>query len=164
MTKLQCVETCRKQYQDYSVYNGDLSTCHCMDVLETDLVIIKHPARCGGKHYQVFRNSDFPAVTSCDDLYFKKQALFWDDYRIGNIAGSCHYSKPANLLYGSWNQKSEKLARTSLLFSDKISVDTPDQGDLSSILIGPAPTSLLSLVESFQLLKYFDMVGWLPST
>ena len=48
--------------------------------------------------------------------------------RIGNIAGSCHYSKPAHLVYGSWNQKSEKLGRTAIMFSDKVSVETPDQG------------------------------------
>ena len=78
--------------------------------------------------WQVFKNSDFPAATSCDDLYFKKQAFFWDDYRIDNIGGSCEYSKPAHLLYGSWDQKSEKLARTALMFSDKVSVESPDQG------------------------------------
>ena len=53
VTKLQCVETCRKQYQDYSVFNDDLNTCHCIDVLETDLEIINNPYRCEGKHYKV---------------------------------------------------------------------------------------------------------------
>ena len=77
---------------------------------------------------QVFRNSDFPAATSCDDLYFKKQALFWADYKIGNIGGSCHFSKPPDQLYSSWNQKSEKLGRTAIMFSDKVSAETPDEG------------------------------------
>ena len=125
---MQCIETCRSRNKDYAVFNEVLKTCHCIHVLESDLEIIDNPYGCEDKHYKVFSTSVFPAPQSCDSLYFRKQVFFWDDYKLGNIAGTCPYSKPAELYYDSWDQKAEKLARTSLMFSDKVSVETPDQG------------------------------------
>ena len=65
---------------------------------------------------------------SCDHLYFSKQVLFWGDYRVGDIAGRCHYSKPAELVSDAWDQKAEKLAGSSLMFGDSLSRETPAQG------------------------------------
>ena len=76
----------------------------------------------------MFNISVFAESPSCDHLYFSKQVFFWDDYKVGNIPGRCHYSSPAKLVSNSWDQKAEKLARKSLMFSDLLSVESPDQG------------------------------------
>ena len=128
VSKVQCIETCRNNYNDYAVFNADLKTCHCIQALESDLEIIDNPYGCEDKHYKVFSTSIFPAAKTCDNLYFRKQVQFWDEYKVGDVDGVCEYSAPAKLSAGSWNQKAEKLARTSIMFSDKVSVETPDQG------------------------------------
>ena len=76
----------------------------------------------------MFSVAEFPESPTCDDLYFRKGVMFWDDYTVGGISGSCHYNKPASFDGYNWDQKSEKLARTSLMFTDKTSVQSPDQG------------------------------------
>ena len=54
--------------------------------------------------------------------------MYWDNYNVGGISGSCHYNKPASYNGYKWDQKSEKLARTSIMFTDKTSIQSPDQG------------------------------------
>ena len=54
--------------------------------------------------------------------------ILWDYYKVGGVYGTCQYSKPAWYNGYNWNQKSEKLARTSLMFSDKTSVQSPNTG------------------------------------
>ena len=76
----------------------------------------------------MFNISVFSESPSCDHLYFTKQVFFWGDYKVGNIAGRCQYSSPAQLLSSAWDQKAEKLARRSLMFSDLLSLESPDQG------------------------------------
>lgn len=76
----------------------------------------------------MFNISVFEESPTCDHLYFSKQVLFWGDYKVANIAGRCQYSKPAELVSAAWDQKAEKLARSSLMWSDPVSRATPDQG------------------------------------
>ena len=77
---------------------------------------------------KVFSIAEFPESPTCDDLYFRKGVMFWDDYLVGGVEGSCHYNKPVSFNGYKWDQKSEKLARTSLMFTDKTSIQSPDQG------------------------------------
>ena len=77
---------------------------------------------------QVFSIDEFAESSSCDDLYFRKSVMFWDNYQVGGVSGSCHYNKPASYNGYKWDQKSEKLARTSIMFTDKTSIQSPDQG------------------------------------
>ena len=54
--------------------------------------------------------------------------IFWDQYKGGGVYGSCHYNKPAFYNGYNWDQKAEKLARTSLMFSDKTSIQSAGSG------------------------------------
>ena len=47
---------------------------------------------------------------------------------MGGIEGTCPYSKAPAIESGKWNQLTEKLARTSLMFTDTLSVTSPAQG------------------------------------
>ena len=103
-----------------------------MDTLNTTGQMVTNPHNCADKHYtvtltsslttfcneilQVVNMSVFEESPSCDHLYFSKQVFFWGDYKVGDIAGRCHYSKPAQMMSNSWDQKAEKLARSSLMF------------------------------------------------
>ena len=77
---------------------------------------------------KVFNVSVFEESPSCDHLYFSQQVLAWGDYKVANIPGRCDFSRPAQLVSSAWDQKAEKLARSSLMFSDLVSRDSPDQG------------------------------------
>ena len=59
----------------------------------------------------MFSIDEFPESPTCDDLYFRKSVMFWDDYMVGGVEGSCHYNKPPTFDGYNWDQKSEKLAR-----------------------------------------------------
>lgn len=53
----------------------------------------------------------------------------WEkEYKINGKNGFCKYSRTVELDGNSWNHYSEKLARSSLMFSDKLSLETPSQG------------------------------------
>ena len=74
----------------------------------------------------------FDESKNCDNLYFKKDVHYWTEYMIDGIEASCKYSQPPDTEWtGSqtvWNQKTEKLARNSLMFADGVSVTSPAQG------------------------------------
>ena len=72
--------------------------------------------------------SVFEESPSCDHLYFSKQVMFPGEYKLADITARCHYSLPARLSGSSWDQKAEKLARSSLMFSDSVSRSNPNQG------------------------------------
>ena len=68
---------------------------------------------------------------SCDELYFNKQVLFWQDYKISNLRNvQCDYSRPNYLANNNWYQYTEKLARNYLFFSDSLSHSDPSKGVL----------------------------------
>ena len=77
---------------------------------------------------QVYELAAFDESSSCDHLYFKKQVHYWGDYKVAGVEGSCKYSHGVKKINGNWEHKTEKLSRNSLMFSDKISRETPDQG------------------------------------
>ena len=61
------------------------------------------------------------ASHSCDHLYFKKQILYPGQFKIGGINSNCEYSHPVELEGNNYNHISQKLARSSILFTDKVS-------------------------------------------
>lgn len=77
---------------------------------------------------KVYELVSFDESPTCDNLYFKKQVLYWGEYKVGGVDGSCKYSQGVTKINGNWEHKTEKLARNSLMFSDKVSRETPDQG------------------------------------
>ena len=78
---------------------------------------------------QVYEIAGIDASSNCDHLYFKKQVYNWEkEYKVGDKVGMCQYSRPVTLNGNQWNHDSEKLARTSLMFADKLSLETPSQG------------------------------------
>ena len=109
------METCRPRTgAQYAVINTEANTCHCLNTLpSTDLVT--NPYNCQGRDYKVMDMSVVEESPSCDHLYFSKQVMFWGDYKLAGITGRCHYSRPAQLSGSVWDQKAEKLARSSLM-------------------------------------------------
>ena len=78
---------------------------------------------------QVFLVEKYNESSSCDDLYFRSQVFFWQDYKIVSLKNvKCDYSRPNYLYKNNWYQTSEKLARNSLFFSDSVSHTEPDKG------------------------------------
>ena len=127
-SKLQCIEECRTWYgYDFVSINWDLKQCVCMGEVDTNLPTV-HPYACQDKNYTVISSSAWDESPTCDHLYFNKQVIYWQDYTIDGIDAACKYSEPQSLSGNSWDQKSEKLARTSIMFTDKVSIETPDQG------------------------------------
>ena len=77
---------------------------------------------------KVYNVAGYDESATCDHLYFKKQVHDWGRAKVNNIVGSCPYSQPSALVSGKWNQLTEKLARTSLMFTDVLSMTSPAQG------------------------------------
>ena len=65
---------------------------------------------------------------SCDNLYFKKQVHYWGKYKIKDSKAKCRYSDPVAKSGFSWTQRTQKIARNSIMFSDTLSVENPAQG------------------------------------
>ena len=131
VTKMQCIESCRlfNAFPFASLNTAD-SSCQCLKELDSDLPMI-HPYICKsiGATHEVYDVSALEPSTSCDNLYHKKHVFFWNShYKINGINGACKYSLPSAKYGGKWNQKTEKLARNSLMFSDKTSREDPAQG------------------------------------
>ena len=87
----------------------------------------------------------YPESQSCDELYFNRQVLFWQDYKVANMKNvKCEYSRPNYLHNKAWYQNTEKLARNYLFFSDALSHTEPDKGVLitqqvSGSFVSPEP-------------------------
>ena len=93
----------------------------------------------------------FDESKNCDNLYFKKGVYYWTEYMIDGIEASCKYSQPPDTEWtGSqtvWNQKTEKLARNSLMFADGVSVTSPAQGVQVKYLGGSTYAALWETTE-----------------
>ena len=124
LTKIQCIESCRRSSSNsHASINFDDSTCYCLKELP---VVLSNSdfQNCNNKPHWIYEISAYPESPSCDDLYFKKQVLFWGTYKIDGQPTKCIYSKPAS----TGDYSTEKLARNSIMFSDKLSRDNPAQG------------------------------------
>ena len=81
---------------------------------------------------KVYEVDLFDKASSCDELYFKKNVYFWGKYKMSNgLTVLCEYSRPKIYNAGtnpSYNQKTQKLARESLMMTDALSVDDPAAG------------------------------------
>ena len=124
---MQCVELCRAEDHKYASIHMQSNGCQCMEELPSSLTIY-HPYICEGKPYEVYDVEAFDESQHCDHLYFKKQVHFWSEYKIAGATGNCKYSQPSARSGSSWNQKTEKLGRNSLMFADKLSRQSPAQG------------------------------------
>ena len=78
---------------------------------------------------KVFLVEKYEESQSCDDLYFTRQVLYWQDYKIANLKNvQCDYSRPNYNNNNAWYQSTEKLARNYLFFSDPLSHTDQDKG------------------------------------
>ena len=72
--------------------------------------------------------TQFDASHNCDHIYFKKQIFYWTQYKVDGMNLNCEYSHPIEKEGNNYNQNSQKLARTSILFTDKVSIEDPAAG------------------------------------
>ena len=98
----------------------------------------------------------YPESQSCDELYFNRQVLFWQDYKVANMKNvKCEYSRPNYLHNKAWYQNTEKLARNYLFFSDPLSHTEPGKGVMITYwLVGEEPALRAARFSSDQ--KDFD--------
>ena len=141
---------CRAENHKYAVFTKDDEQCICIkndqDILENDASYdgssncdlnykVLYQSRSGQNvrlYCKVYEVDLFDKATSCDELYFKKNVYFWGKYKMSNgLTVLCEYSRPKIYNAGtnpSYNQKTQKLARESLMMTDALSVDDPAAG------------------------------------
>ena len=74
--------------------------------------------------FQIYKVEAITESPSCDHLYFIKHVYEWGNYKVGGMDASCHYNRFEEV-GGTYYQTNEKLVRTSLMFSDSESWDSP---------------------------------------
>ena len=108
--------------------------------------------------FQVYNISKIAASESCAHLYYQKQVYVPGTYLLSSttLQIQCLFTKPVKMIHGSYDQDSEKLAQTSLIFSDSLSHLQPSQGisvrSCPQNPCGKAPTE--NLYESIHPLKF----------
>ena len=67
---------------------------------------------------------------TCAHLYYQKQVYLQGTYLLSSINTpiQCSFTKPVKMISGSYDQDTEKLAQTALIFSDELSHKTPSEG------------------------------------
>ena len=74
--------------------------------------------------FQIYKVEAITESPSCDHLYFTKHVYEVGNYKVGGMDASCHYNRFEEV-GGTYYQTNEKLVRTSLMFSDSESWDSP---------------------------------------
>ena len=72
--------------------------------------------------------SDVEESPTCAHLYYQKQVLYWHYYQVGGLKADCKFSLPTYSFNNEWIQDGEKIAKSSIMFADKLSREDPSQG------------------------------------
>ena len=105
---------------------------------------------------------------TCSHLYYQKQVYTPGTFMLSSFDSPivCEFTKPVKMDGGEWDQDTEKLAKTALIFTDELSHTTPSDGisveTCPSFPCGAANTIAESLFENLHQISYpwTSTSGW----